>query len=137
MEIESGEIKEFVRQLLGENVSEKTYTAKEIVEIRRKILEKYGKRFLNNASDLTKEEIVASAVYKALSNMIHNKIPETKNIDKPQADLLNIDQIFEACFLRNQGEHTPYLVISSNLKPAFRERIAKEVVRIIDCETSI
>ncbi|MCX7114677.1 MAG: amino acid adenylation domain-containing protein [Gammaproteobacteria bacterium] len=62
---------------------------------------------------------------------------ETKNIDKPQADLLNIDQIFEACFLRNQGEHTPYLVISSNLKPAFRERIAKEVVRIIDCETSI
>ena len=46
-------------------------------------------------------------------------------------DLLNIDYVFDVCFIRDDNQNTPYLVISANLNPEFREGIAKEMVRII------
>ena len=42
-----------------------------------------------------------------------------------------MDYLFDICFLRDEDQNTPYLVISANLQPAFRERIAKEVIRVI------
>ena len=50
-----------------------------------------------------------------------------------QYDLLKINNILEVCFLRD--ENIPYIVISANLKSAFRERIGKEMIRILDKET--
>ena len=49
-----------------------------------------------------------------------------------QYDLLAMDYIFEACFLRDEHNNKPYVVISSNLEPAFRERIAHEIIRIMN-----
>lgn len=46
-------------------------------------------------------------------------------------DLLKIDNFFEVCFMRDGIHNTPYLVISSNIKPQFRELISQEMMRII------
>ncbi|WED41801.1 non-ribosomal peptide synthetase [Legionella cardiaca] len=58
---------------------------------------------------------------------------KVKNIKNYQYDLLKINNLFDACFL-NLEQNTPALVISANLKPAFRELIANEVIRIIGGE---
>lgn len=50
-------------------------------------------------------------------------------------DLLKIENVLEVCFLRDEAQNIPYIVISGNLDPAFREKIAKEMVRIIHTET--
>ncbi|MFT4060366.1 MAG: amino acid adenylation domain-containing protein [Legionella sp.] len=55
-----------------------------------------------------------------------------KPIKQDFSDLLAIDYVFEACFLFNNSQKQHYLVISANLQPEFREKIAKEVIRIID-----
>lgn len=49
-------------------------------------------------------------------------------------DLLAMDYIFEVCFLRDMSCNQPYVVISSNLEPAFRERIAREIIRLMSEE---
>lgn len=54
------------------------------------------------------------------------------DIKNNQEDLVSIDYFFDACFLRDQSENTPYLVISANLHPIFREAIAKKVIEIMD-----
>ena len=60
---------------------------------------------------------------------------ETKNIKISSYDLMKIDYVFDVCFIRNDKNNTPYLIISANLIPAFRELIAKEIIQIINSET--
>lgn len=48
-------------------------------------------------------------------------------------DLLAIDNFLDVCFLRS-NKSIPFIVISANLKPSFRERIAKTVCSIIESE---
>jgi len=56
----------------------------------------------------------------------------TVNTNNTSIDLFAMDNIFEACFLCDDSQKNHYLVISANLKPDFRELIAKEVIQIID-----
>ena len=58
-----------------------------------------------------------------------------KKIKNQQLDLLEIDRVIEVCLLRDDYRNTPYIVISANLNPSFRERIAKEMIRIIHLRT--
>ncbi|KTD16088.1 non-ribosomal peptide synthetase [Legionella jordanis] len=51
-----------------------------------------------------------------------------------QFDLLNIDNVFDVCFLKST-ENKPYIAISANLTSDFRESIIKEMIRIMNCET--
>jgi len=60
---------------------------------------------------------------------------ETQKIPIRHYDLLTIDAFLDVCFIRDENPSIPYIVISANLKPAFRERIAKEMIRIIESET--
>ncbi|HBI21965.1 MAG TPA: non-ribosomal peptide synthetase [Legionella sp.] len=55
-----------------------------------------------------------------------------QSVQMYQYDLLAMDYIFEVCFLRDEHNHKPYVVISSNLDPAFRERIAHEIIRTMN-----
>ena len=56
---------------------------------------------------------------------------DTTKIKTHHYDLLKIDHVFDVCFLRDDNHNSPYLVISANLRPDFRELIAKETIRII------
>lgn len=58
-----------------------------------------------------------------------------KKIKNKQPDLLEIDRVIEVCMLRDDYRNTPYIVISANLAPSFRELIAKEMIRIIHLQT--
>lgn len=60
-------------------------------------------------------------------------LPE-KEIQLYHYDLLSIDYVFEACFLRDEHK-TPYVVLSGNIRPFFRERIAREMINILQHET--
>ena len=60
-----------------------------------------------------------------------------ENIEIYQYDLLTINYFFDVCFLREGSHNIPYVVISANLKPDFRELIAKEMVRIIGSDALI
>jgi amino acid adenylation domain-containing protein len=55
-------------------------------------------------------------------------------------DLLTIDNLFDASFLRMPDSKNPFLVISANLDPRYREKVAKEMMRImadeIPCEVA-
>jgi amino acid adenylation domain-containing protein len=53
-------------------------------------------------------------------------------IKEDYGDLLTIDYIFEACFLFHENHKKHYLVLSANLQPEFKERIAKEFIRIME-----
>lgn len=55
-----------------------------------------------------------------------------KSIKHHQEELLAIDYVFEVCFIYDDNQKTRYLVISANLQPEFRERIAHEVIKIMD-----
>ncbi len=78
-------------------------------------------------------------------NLRHNFTASTKNeelewggqkekdIPMHQYDLENFDNVFDVSFLRDDNQETPYVVISSNLKPDFRQQIAKEIVDVL-CE---
>lgn len=57
-----------------------------------------------------------------------------EDIDPEQIDLLNIEQFFDAAFLRDSGTGQAFLVISANLRPEFRKHIAAEMIRIIKSE---
>lgn len=57
---------------------------------------------------------------------------KTMNIKNYQYDLLEIESIFDVCFLRDSSDQKPLMVISANLKPEFREKIGKEMIRIIN-----
>ncbi|WP_065235440.1 amino acid adenylation domain-containing protein [Legionella brunensis] len=57
---------------------------------------------------------------------------KTQDIRSSHDDLLKIDNLFDACFFRMIDSDAPFLVISANLQPAFRELIAKEVIKLIN-----
>ena len=46
-------------------------------------------------------------------------------------DLLKTHNVFDVCFLRDDNQNTPYVVISANVTPAFREQVAKKLIQII------
>ncbi|MGQ3888317.1 amino acid adenylation domain-containing protein [Legionella sp. CNM-1927-20] len=78
-----------------------------------------------------------------LDNFFHwhknkKKLPlfnlKNKNIEPVQHDLLNIDYFLDICFLSDYN-HTPYLVVSANLLPEFRELLGKEIINIMQNET--
>lgn len=56
---------------------------------------------------------------------------KSQGADLPQRDLLAIDYIFEACFLYDEDQKIYYLVISANLTPEFKKKIAQEFVQIM------
>ncbi|MGC1181572.1 amino acid adenylation domain-containing protein [Legionella sp.] len=55
-----------------------------------------------------------------------------KTIKHHQEELLAIDYIFEACFTYDDNQKNHYLVISANLKPEFKAKIAQEVIKIME-----
>ncbi len=61
---------------------------------------------------------------------------KTKKNQSHQHDLLEIDQFLDVCFLRDDDKDTPFIVISANLTPSYREQIAREMIRIINSETN-
>ncbi|CEG56332.1 non-ribosomal peptide synthetase [Legionella fallonii] len=61
---------------------------------------------------------------------------DATDIKSYQYDLLQINNVFDVCFIRDENIRTPYLVISANLKPEFRDLIAKEILRIMETATS-
>jgi hypothetical protein len=53
-----------------------------------------------------------------------------------QYDLLEINNLFDVSFLRMSDSNSSFFVISANLKPAFREDIGNEMIRIMNDELS-
>ena len=43
-------------------------------------------------------------------------------------DISNVDYVFDVCFLVDSSQNTPFLVISSNLTPAFREQFGRTML---------
>lgn len=62
---------------------------------------------------------------------------ESMHVSHPQYDLLNIDNCLDVCFMRNNAENKPWLVISANLQPDFRELIAKELIHTFEESMSV
>lgn len=54
-----------------------------------------------------------------------------------QHDLSKINHVLEICFLRDEYKNSPYLVISGNIKPEIRERIGRDILKIIWNETQL
>jgi hypothetical protein len=57
-----------------------------------------------------------------------------KKTKSHQFDLLEINRLLDVCFLRDEN-NKPYVVLSANLIPKYREEIAKEMIRIINYDT--
>ncbi len=55
---------------------------------------------------------------------------KSKASETPQFDLLNIDYLLDICFIRS-ANNKPYLVISANLEPKFRELLGQEIIKIM------
>ncbi|MCX7117312.1 MAG: amino acid adenylation domain-containing protein [Legionellales bacterium] len=60
---------------------------------------------------------------------------KTKKTKANLYDLLEIDQVLDVCFLRDETHHLPYIVLSANITLAFREHIGKSLLQIIHQET--
>ncbi|BCA95054.1 hypothetical protein TUM19329_14150 [Legionella antarctica] len=60
-------------------------------------------------------------------NRAYIKVP----VNNHHYDLLKIDNIFDVCFVKDENDNSHYMVISANLRPEYRELIAKEVSEII------
>ena len=45
-----------------------------------------------------------------------------------------IDRFFDVCFIRDDYDMKPYIVISANLKPAFRECLAETMIHIMSTQ---
>ncbi len=56
---------------------------------------------------------------------------EPQNTERSFSDSLTIDFVLDVRFMRMEPNDIPYLIISANLKPAFRELIAKKAIQII------
>lgn len=106
----------------------------QIPSVYRKILQRCGGRLIsfkrtnhflvniNVRNNFINEATKEAHLFGLKSQMIQNC----------QEDLLAIDYIFEACFFCDDNKKAHYLVISANLKPEFRELIAKKVVDIMN-----
>ncbi|MBA2650288.1 MAG: amino acid adenylation domain-containing protein [Legionella sp.] len=53
---------------------------------------------------------------------------EEERIKMQELELENIDNVCDISFLRDEDKKMPYTVISSNLQPAFRQKIAHEII---------
>lgn len=62
---------------------------------------------------------------------------EEQEIPTYQYDLLKINNLFDVNFLRVPDSKNPFLVISANLKPSYREAIGHEMIRIMNDELAI
>ncbi|KTD67877.1 non-ribosomal peptide synthetase [Legionella steelei] len=105
-----------------------------VPSIYRKILQRCGSRmmsFKRNTKFLINLNIRGNFVEYSHRNLELFGF-DTKQIKNNNDDLLAIDYIFEASFLRDGNQNAHYLVISANLKPAFREKIAQEVIRLME-----
>ena len=102
-------------------------------EINRKILKLCSDRL--NSFQRTTHFLININIHKNFISEPHkNKTNlfglDTTKINDHQYDLLKIDNMIDACFLRKE-DGTPFLVISANLKSNFRELIAKETISIL------
>ncbi|ASQ46328.1 amino acid adenylation domain-containing protein [Legionella clemsonensis] len=78
-------------------------------------------RFLINAERKEEPEVFGFKLYE---------------IREYHYDLLTINNLLDICFTRIGNSAKPYLIISANLRPALRERIANEVIRLMsECVT--
>ena len=105
-----------------------------IPSIYRKILQRCGSRmisFKRNTKFLINLNIRGNFIADPNKNIDLFGF-NTKQIKNNNDDLLAIDYVFEASFIRDNNQNTNYLVISANLKPEFRELIAQEIIHIID-----
>ncbi|CAM3096774.1 non-ribosomal peptide synthetase [Legionella steigerwaltii] len=100
----------------------------------RKILQRCGSRmisFKRNTKFLINLNIRDNFVEHPNRNMAIFGF-DTKQIKNNNNDLLAINYIFEASFIRDDNQNAHYLVISANLQPAFREKISREVIQIME-----
>lgn len=58
----------------------------------------------------------------------------TQKVPVYHYDLLQVDYVLDVYFLRDSNQ-IPWLVISGNLAPEFRKKIAREIIKIIQHET--
>ena len=56
---------------------------------------------------------------------------KAQDVEMARYDLLKTNNIIDVCFLRENHSNQPYLAISSNLQPEFRELIGKEILNIL------
>lgn len=104
-----------------------------IPSIYRKILHQCGSRIVSykrNTQFLINLNIRGNFVEQADKRELFGFNP--KQINNTKDDLLAIDYVLEASFLRDDNQNTRYLVISANLKPEFREIIAREMIHIME-----
>lgn len=52
-------------------------------------------------------------------------------------DLSNVEYVFDVCFLRDSNRNIPFVVISANLTPAFKERFGKTLLAILQEEEEV
>ena len=105
-----------------------------VPEISRKIFKLCTERlvsFKRTNNFLININVHRSFIYEANKNQFNLFGLNPQDIKSHHYDLLKIDNIFDVCFLRDDNNHLPYLVISANLKPEFRDLIAQETIRII------
>ncbi|MCW8471774.1 amino acid adenylation domain-containing protein [Fluoribacter gormanii] len=105
-----------------------------IPSIYRKILKRCGSRlisFKRNTKFVINLNIRSNFIDRPNKNFDLFGL-NTKQIKNNNDDLLAIDYIFEASFVRNDNQNAHYLVISANLKPEFRKRIALEAIQIMN-----
>lgn len=57
---------------------------------------------------------------------------KVENIEMPHYDLSSMDSILDVCLMREESTNQSYVVVSSNLKPQFRELIGHEMLRILN-----
>jgi amino acid adenylation domain-containing protein len=57
-----------------------------------------------------------------------------KAIPDFQYDLMEINNVLDACFFRTSDKNKPFMVISANLQPHFRTSIAKEMLKLMQFE---
>ncbi|WP_298627740.1 non-ribosomal peptide synthetase [uncultured Legionella sp.] len=68
---------------------------------------------------------------ESLFGFIEQKVPPY------QYDLLEINNLFDVSFLRMPDSNNPFIVISANLEPNYREAVGHEMIRILNDELTI
>lgn len=92
------------------------------------------------ASKKTNEFIININVHRHFIPEV-NTIPteswfgfKEKKVKTKPYDLIMIDRFFDVCFIRDDYDMKPYIVISANLRPAFRECLAETMIHIMSTQ---
>lgn len=56
---------------------------------------------------------------------------KTEKMESYHYDLLQADNFLDVCFMRDEDQNKPCVVLSSNLRPAFREGLVQDIVSIM------